>query len=322
MTLTVLAAVWSAALAQGEPAAPWGRREAPPPVRDGAGPTPSRAPPPPPEEGPSGTLSTGVVLPAQLPAGRWQLLTPELVVVRELDKVADVERPIGLLPGRYWLRHPEGDSALLAQLTVVDGPPATVDPSQLRRKRTDEDPTQVRPRRALWERHWTVAAGGGWQQVLAPGPERGGSFASQPLVGLEVGFHNAIARGFGLAFDGLYGWSSGSLNTSALSTPYAASQLTFGVSALYELQITERWVPFVGARLALAMLSRSLSQGGLPDQQLITLCPFALGGLTFRFTASLGLSARLRLGVQPSGVSGTPAVGLLEGGLFFGYGFL
>jgi hypothetical protein len=197
-----------------------------------------------------------------------------------------------------------------------------VESKQLRRKRSDEDPTQVKPRRALSERHWTVAAGGGWQQVLAPGPARGGSFSSQPLVGLEVGFHNALARGVSLGFDGLYGWASGTLTTSSLSAPFTASQLTFGVSALYEARIAERWVPFAGVRLALAMLSRSLSQAGLPDQQLTTLSPFAVGGVTFRITPSLSLTARVRLGVQPSGIGGTPTVGLLEGGLFFGYGFL
>ncbi len=237
----------------------------------------------------------GVRLPASATAGTWYLVDGRGVVVAEVVK-GGAERMVAVPPGAYTVKLRLPDRLKLARLDVREGQVTELDEARLRDAHFSDDPVKGTGLTALYAKHWSLSATGGLQAVFDAPTTAGGYFPSSPYVGLEGTLHNFFGRGFGLGLDGALGSTQGVLNTALLKElAYRYGVAAVGVSIVHEWGQDDALVPFLGARLALQLMTREFTDAALPKQSYGTTSPGLVAGLKWRVTRSVSLMGRARV---------------------------
>ncbi len=153
----------------------------------------------------------GVRLPAAAPSGEWFLVDRRGFVVAEIAKTDGVERLVALAPGKYWVKRRLVDHLRVGEISVSAGEISLLDDRDLRNADFSDDPVKGAYQTLTYTRHWSLAIDGAYSLMFDKPLNQGGYFPSSPQIGVDVTFHNAFGRGWSVAFDGSYGWSSGTL---------------------------------------------------------------------------------------------------------------
>jgi hypothetical protein len=250
----------------------------------------------------------GVRLPAEAPAGAWFLVDRRGFVVAEIAKAEGAERLVALAPGRYWVKRRLADRLRIAEISVAAGQITVVQDRDLSDADFTDDPVKGAYQTTLHTRHWGIGFHGAYSFMFDRPLEQGGHFPSAPLFGLDLTIHNAFGRGWSVGIDGQLGFKNGLLLLgSSEQIPYRYVALVLGGTFLAEWP-DGWWVPFVGVRIALNVMSRELPGAGLPTQQYMTFVPGLVLGLKLRITQRWSVIARGRTHVMLYTVDQTRAL--------------
>jgi hypothetical protein len=198
---------------------------------------------------------------------------------------------------------------------------ALVEPA-LRDAPFSDDPVKGADREALLTSHWSVGAGGGYQAVFAA--PSAGLFPGAGLFGLDFGLHDFFRRDWVWGFDLAGGGARAEVVLPTAVLPFRFSELSAASS------LTSEWrrralgpvIPFLGARLALLLMSRKFDEQALPDQFFATLSPGLVGGARVVFDDSWALVLRGRLHYLLYNVDQTnQSLGYWEAAMFLQYDF-
>ncbi|MFZ5440753.1 MAG: caspase family protein [Myxococcota bacterium] len=263
----------------------------------------------------------GLRLPPSAPVGAYFIVDPRGVVVAETVK-AEGERLIALAPGKYTIKRRLADRLRIGTVEIVAGQLTTLDESLLQNAKFSDDPVKGTGVTSTFSRHWSLSASGNYQAVFDRPTSAGGYFPSAPLVGAEATLHNFFGRGFALAIDGYYGWTSGTVGGPLLGAlAYKYSLLTFGGALFYEWFQDARWIPFVGVHLSFNLYSREFTDTALAGQSYSTFTPGVAGGLKVRLTQNVSIIARARVHYLLYNVDETRSLGSADLGLLLDWEF-
>ncbi|HOX44696.1 MAG TPA: caspase family protein [Myxococcota bacterium] len=227
----------------------------------------------------------GLVFPAEL-SGRYLIYAPEADrLVAGLEKAAGSPRRLALAPGRYLLKKPRADDALVGQLDLEAGREIEVRDEDMGPLSLDEDVTRD---------IGVLAAEGGLRlrYALRFGAEaffdrqtRGELFHSSLQGGLELALEDLVAEQLTLAVDFLAGFGQEDARIdlgAGLSARVGVSfqRYLLGLALLYRWDWPWLGV-YLGPRLTFLVASRSFHAPyeRLPAQSLTSLCPGAGAGL-------------------------------------------
>lgn len=253
----------------------------------------------------------GVLFPSEAPEGPYFLVDARGFVAAEVVKAKGAERRIALAPGKYRVKRRLADRLRIGEVEVVAGRLTRLDERALRDAPFSDDPVKGPGRSERLAPHWSIGLAGSYQSVFDAPPAQGGYFPSAPQLGLDLQSHNFFGRGWTLGLDALAGGSGGTLHAGSLTAEYRYSQLTLGTSVIAEWP-EGTWVPFLGARVGINLMSREFPGTQLPRQGYTTLSPGAVAGLKLRLSRHLGVTARGRLHYLLYNVDETRNFGYLE----------
>ncbi len=254
----------------------------------------------------------GVKIPAGAPAGAWFLVDQRGFVVAEIAKTEGVERLVALAPGKYWIKRRLPDHLMIGEISVAAGEITVVKPSDMKSADFSDDPVKGAYQTMTYTRHWGIGVNGGYNLVFDKPLEAGGYFPSAPMFGLDVTFHNAFGRGWTFAMDGAFGFAQGNLLIGGSEQlPYRYSALVLGLTGLKEWP-EGWWVPFVGIRLALNIMSRNFPGAGLPDQGYSIFVPGLVLGMKIRMSKRWSFIARTRVNYLLYTIDSTRSLGSAE----------
>ena len=254
----------------------------------------------------------GVMIPAAAPAGAWFLVDMRGFVVAEIAKTQGIERLVAVAPGKYWIKRRMTDRLMIGEISVAAGEITLIKPSDMKSADFSDDPVKGAYQTLTYTRHWGVGINGGYNLVFDKPLEAGGYFPSAPMFGLDIAFHNAFGRGWSFAMDGAFGITQGRLLIGGSDhIPYRYSAFALGLTGLAEWP-EGWWVPFIGIRLALNVMSRSFPDQGLPDQGYAIFVPGIVLGMKFRMTRRWSFVARARVNYLLYTVDSTRSLGSAE----------
>jgi hypothetical protein len=262
----------------------------------------------------------GLRLPASAPAGTYFLVSPNGFVVAELAKTEGIESLVALAPGRYFVKRRLVDHLRVGEVTVLAGQLAVLDEPGLKNVRFADDPVKGVERNLIYGRHWSAGVTGSYQLVFDAPVARGGYFPSAPVLGIDTTFHNAFGRGFGVGLDGLYGFAGGRFRSGVIDVDFKYSELSVGGTVLYEWP-EGIWVPSLGVRLGLNVMTREFPGSGLPSQNYQTFSPGLVAGLKLRLSKRFGVQVRGRLHYLLYNIDETRNFGYLELATVLAYEF-
>lgn len=237
----------------------------------------------------------GLLFPAQSPAGTYFLVDGKGFVAAEVVKAPGVTRQIALAPGRYRVKRRLPDHLRIGQVDVPRGELVALSEATLRDAPFSDDPVKGPDRDPVSLSHWSMAAGGGYQSIFAS--PSAGLFPATGLAGLEFTLRDFFRRGWAWGFDLAGGGTRSSVAVVTGTLPYRFSELSLATSlqAEWRRRALGPVVPFVGARLALLLMSRKFDDGTVPDQSFATLSPGLIAGARVDVSDSFGVVLRGRL---------------------------
>ncbi|MFT3708646.1 MAG: caspase family protein [Archangium sp.] len=263
----------------------------------------------------------GVLIPKNAPVGAYYIIDGRGVVVAEAMK-NDEDRLIALAPGSYVVKRRLPDRLRIGKVEIFAGQIATLDEARFENAKFSDDPVKGTGISATWARHWSLSVSGHYQAVFDRPTSAGGYFPSAPIVGAEATLHNFFGRGFALAIDGGYGWTSSTVSGALIgSQPYDYSLLTFGASLFYEWNQEGRFVPFAGVHVSFNVMTRQFDDAALAKQTYSVFTPGGVGGLKVRITKSISAVARARVHYLLYNVDETRSLGSADFGLLLDYEF-
>jgi hypothetical protein len=263
----------------------------------------------------------GLRIPATAPLGTYFVIDPRGVVVAETVKL-EAERLIALPPGGYTIKRRLPDRLRIGTVQIDAGQIATLDESLLQNAKFSDDPVKGTGVSSTFSRHWSLSVSGAYQAVFDRPTNAGGYFPSAPLLGAEATLHNFFGRGFALAIDGSYGWTSNVLSAPLVGElAYSYTLLTFGAALFYEFFQDGRWIPFAGIHLNFNLMTREFTDANLAGQTYSTFKPGAVAGLKVRITKNFSIIARARVHYLLYNVDETRSLGSADLGALLDYEF-
>jgi len=237
----------------------------------------------------------GLLFPALAPAGAYFLVDAKGFVAAEILKTPGVARQIALAPGRYRVKRRLPDRLRIGQIDVPRGELVALSEATLRDAPFSDDPVKGPERDPVSLSHWSMAAGGGYQSVFAS--PSAGLFPGTGLAGLEFTLRDFFRRGWAWGVDVAGGGTRSSVTVFNGPLSYRFSELSLATSLQTEWRRRALGpvVPFVGARLALLLMSRKFDEGVVPDQFFATLSPGLIAGARVTLSDSWGVVLRGRL---------------------------
>jgi hypothetical protein len=235
----------------------------------------------------------GILFPAEGPDGAYYLVDSRGFVSAEVIKAASVERRIALAPGTYRVKRRLSDRLRIGEVRVASGQMTVLDEASLRDAPFSADPVKGPGRISQISTHVSLGFTGYYQSFF-DSPTRDSLFPPAPMLGLEAQIHNFLRRDWIWGFDLALGGSRSTLNLAGLSLPYRFSELTVGTSILVEWPEGD-FVPFLGTRLAMVLMSRQFDDRVVPNQSFYTFSPGLVAGLKFRISRHWGIAARARV---------------------------
>jgi len=237
----------------------------------------------------------GLLFPAPAPAGTYFLVDGKGFVAAEIVKVAGTQSQIALAPGRYRVKRRLPDRLRIGQVDIPRGELVALSEATLRDAPFSDDPVKGPDRDPVSLSHWSMAAGGGYQSIFAA--PSAGLFPATGLAGLEFTLRDFFRRDWAWGFDLAGGGTHSSVAVVTGTLPYRFSELSVATSLLTEWRRRALGpvVPFVGARLALLLMSRKFDDDTVPGQSFATLSPGLIGGARVDVSDSWSLVLRGRL---------------------------
>jgi len=264
----------------------------------------------------------GLLFPAQAPAGTYFLVDGKGFVAAEIAKTPGVARQIALAPGRYRVKRRLPDRLRIGQVDVPRGELVALAEATLRDAPFSDDPVKGPEREPVSLSHWSMAAGGGYQSVFAS--PSAGLFPGTGLAGLEFTLRDFFLRGWAWGFDLAGGGTRSSVTVLTGTLPYRFSELSVATSlqAEWRRRALGPVVPFVGARLALLLMTRKFDDGTVPDQAFATLSPGLIAGVRVAVSDSWSVVLRGRLHYLLYNVDqANQSLGYWEAAVFLQYDF-
>jgi hypothetical protein len=263
----------------------------------------------------------GLVIPKEAPVGTYFIIDSRGVVVAETAK-ADEARRIALTAGTYLVKRRLADRLRVGEVRIASGDVSTLDEKTLRDARFSDDPVKGTGIASLFDRHWSFSASGSYLAMFDRPVSAGGYFPSAPFVGVEGFLHNFFGRGFGLGFDGHYGWTESTLSTPLLTElRFRYTGLSLGASLAYEWGQRDTLIPFAGVHLAFNVMTREFLDPGQPKQTYSVFTPGIFGGLKVRITRNFSAVARARVHYLLYNIDETKSLGSAEFGALLDYEF-
>jgi hypothetical protein len=265
----------------------------------------------------------GLMLPADAPAGTYVLVDQRGTVSAEIVKIDGTARRIALAPGRYRVKRRLSDRLRIGEVDVPRGQLVALVEPMLRDAPFADDPVKGAAREPLLTSHWSVGAGAGYQSVFAA--PSAGLFPPAGLVGLDFALRDFFRREWVWGFDIATGGAHAAVALPATAAlPFRFSEISAASSLMSEWR-RRGWglvSPFVGARLALLVMSRKFDDQALPDQFFATLSPGLVAGARVSFDDSWSLVLRGRLHYLLYNIDQTNrSLGYWEAATFLQYDF-
>lgn len=242
----------------------------------------------------------GLLIPAHAPASTYFLVDRRGYVSAEVVKSAGVARRIALPPGRYSVKRRLPAGLRIGEIDIPPGQPVALEESSLRDVPFSDDPVKGSARGAsLMTSSWSIGAGGGYQSVFAAPSQ--GLFPAAGLATVDVSLRDFFRRDWVWGIDVSGGGTRSQVALPTVVVPFRFNQVSLASSLVSEWPGTDtgqrrRWVvPFLGARLALLLMSRKFDEQALPDQFFATLSPGLVVGTRFPIGERWGLVLRGRL---------------------------
>ncbi len=207
-------------------------------------------------------------------------------IAAELNKQAGQERFIAVPPGRYLIKKRRAHDLLLGRLDVLENQKVTVKDEEFESMAFEDDTTKglVKVRERTWQVGYSLRMGA---EAFFDAPTRDDLFYTSAQVGLQVAFHDLLARNLSLAVDFMLAGGKDDTEVELDSGLVQVVDTTFfrlqiGAGLYYHLDWS--WFGLYGGpRLTLLMASRSFGEPleHYPDQTFGTLSPGAALGSVF-----------------------------------------
>jgi hypothetical protein len=252
----------------------------------------------------------GIVFPAQGPEGAYYLVDSRGFVSAEVIKAAGAERRIALPPGTYRIKRRLPDRLRIGEIRVSSGQTSLLDEASLHDAPFSADPIKGPGRLAQLSTHVSLGLSGYYQSFF-DSPTRDTLFPPAPMLGFEAQIHNFLRRDWIWGFDLALGGARSTLSLPGLNVSYRFSELTAGTTIMVEWPEGD-FVPSVGARLAVVVMSRQFDDRLLPDQNFYTFSPGLVAGLKFRLSRNWGISGRGRVHYLLYNIEGNHSLGYWE----------
>jgi hypothetical protein len=238
----------------------------------------------------------GLLVPAEAPAGTYFLVDSKGYVSAEIVKTMGAARRIALAPGRYRVKRRLPDRLRVGEIDVPRGQLVALAELMLRDAPFSDDPVKGAARDVALTSHWSIGLGGGYQSIFAA--PSAGLFPAAGMMGLDFALRDFFRRDWVWGFD----FAAGGARSQVALPPQVVLPYKFGEVSVASSLLTEwrqralgPFVPFVGARLALLLMSRKFDDQVLPDQFFATLSPGLVAGTRVRMGGGWSLVARGRL---------------------------
>ncbi len=240
--------------------------------------------------------------------GVYVVLDGSRRAVAEVAKQRGGERRLALAPGSYVVKKREGDSLLLGDVSVSDGPVEIAD-ARLSRRPLSDDPQKGAssgPRFSL------LATGGG--QFFFDAAARNGLFPPAGLAGVELAARDDLGHQLAWGLDLSVGGGAATLTLPGVTPiPEKFAELGGGASLWRDFGLGDSVTFSVGARLALMYIWRTFQDHPeLPNQSFFTITPGLTTALTWRFSDRWSAVARARLNYLFYNVDGSQNLGYAE----------
>jgi hypothetical protein len=239
--------------------------------------------------------------------GVYVVLDGSRRAVAEVAKQRGDLRRISLAPGSYVVKKREGDSLLLGDFSVSDGPVEIAD-ARLSRRPLSDDPMKG----ASGPRYSLLATGGG--QFFFDAAARNGLFPPAGLAGVELATRDDLGHQLAWGLDLAVGGGAATLQLpGATPIPERFLELGGGASLFRDFGLSDSVTLSLGARLAFLYLVRNFqNHPELPSQNFFTLTPGVTTALTWRFSQRWSAVGRGRLSYLFYNVDGAQNLGFAE----------
>ena len=222
--------------------------------------------------------------------GVYVVLDGSRRAVAEVAKGRGDQRRIALAPGEYLVKKRDGDTLLVGNVSLGDGPVEVAD-ARLSRRPLSED-----PQKGASGPRWSVlgTAGG---QFFFDSAARNGLFPPAALVGAELGVRDDLGHDLAWGLDLSVGGGAATLTLPGVAPlPEKFLELTGGASLWRDFALGDAWTLSLGARVAFIYLARSFDgRSDLPSQNFFTLTPGLQTALSWKFAQRWSAVARGRV---------------------------
>lgn len=248
--------------------------------------------------------------------GVYVVLDGSRKAIAEVAKPRGDQRRLAVAPGAYVVKKREGDSLLLGDFSVADGPVEVADARLSRRPLSDD------PQKGASGPRWSVLGTGGGQYFF-DSAARNGLFPPAALAGVELSTRDDLGHDLAWGFDVSVGGGSSQLTLPGLA-PIAErfGEIGGGAGLWRDFGITDSLTFSLGARVAFIYLARNFpGHSELPSQSFFTLTPGLTTALSWQFTQRFSAVARGRLNYLFYNVDGAQNLGYVELALGVDYAF-
>jgi Caspase domain len=241
------------------------------------------------------TRREGLLIPGEAPPGTYFLIDTKGYVAAEIIKVGGAARRIALAPGHYRIKRRLADRLRIGEVDIPPGQLVALVEPLLRDVPFSDDPVKGAIREPQAIARWSVGLGAGYQSVFAA--PSAGLFPAAGMIGLDFALRDFFRRDWVWGFDVAAGGTHAEVALPTVVLPYRFSELSIASSLLSEWRRPAfgRLIPFIGARVALLVMSRKFDDQALPDQFFATLSPGLTAGARFRLGDAWAVVLRGRL---------------------------
>jgi hypothetical protein len=248
--------------------------------------------------------------------GTYVVLDASRKAIAEVAKPRGDQRRLALAVGAYVVKKRDGDSLLIGDFSVGDGPVEVADARLSRRPLSDD------PQKGASGPRWSILGTGGGQ-FFFDSAARNGLFPPATLAGVELAARDDLGHNLAWGLDFSLGGGSSNLNLPGVSPiPVRFAELGGGASLWRDFGIGDSFTVSLGARVAFLYLARTFpGHSELPAQNFFTLTPGLETSLSYRFTQRLSGVLRGRVNYLFYNVDKPQNLGFAEFALGVDYAF-
>ena len=237
-----------------------------------------------------GTATSQMVFPAPLEGRYLVYRAAELQVAAEVEKQAGALKRLSLSPGRYVVKKNDGETVLIAKVSLSEGESLKVDESVMRRVPRSDDFTKGAQGPVLG------VEGRAGMQLFLSSWSRASIAAPAPLVGLALAINRYPFDKADTRLDLGFAWGDQSLRLSdprgrGYDMPMSLTEYNVGLSMPFNLRLGQARL-FAGPRLSALLIRRGFSQR---DEQFFLIYPGIQTGAGYVIMGTVSLRLELNL---------------------------